>query len=76
MSRKISNSEVEIIVSTYWPTKIIKRVFIKNLKSEHFRKEIDFDREQAEYVLRQLQAIFEPGTVEPTIEKVKLEGQS
>ena len=59
-----SNDNIEIVVSTYWPTKIIKNIYIKNNKQEHFRKEVDLERGDAQCLYEQLKDIFEPTPAE------------
>lgn len=54
---------VEIVVSTYWPTKIIKTVSIKDSK-DSFSNTIHLSKQEAKYVFEQLRNIFEPDTIE------------
>lgn len=51
--------KVELVISTYFPTRIIKSVSIKDLTSDrHFRDEITIDRSQARYLYEQLHILF------------------
>lgn len=49
---------VEIIVSTYWPTKIIKSVQIKESGKDTYRNDITLTHDDAKYVYEQLKVIF------------------
>lgn len=54
------NKYLEIVVSTYWPTRIIKTVQVKNPASESsFHNDITLSREQAEYLCNQLSPLFQ-----------------
>lgn len=82
MSTTHKNDNVEIIVSTYWPTKIIKSINLKRLdEKSSFNNNITLDRKDAEYLYRQLKDIFDPNdqlnttqTVPPVIVKGKAAG--
>jgi hypothetical protein len=50
--------KVEMIVSTYWPTKVIKSVQIKESGKDTYRNDITLSREDAKYVYEQLKVIF------------------
>lgn len=49
---------VEMIVSTYWPTKVIKSIQLKEVGKDTYRNDITLTREDAQYVYEQLKAIF------------------
>lgn len=56
-----SNDNVEIIVSTYWPTQIVKDVSIRRLdKDSHFHNDITLDKKDALYLYEQLHHLFDP----------------
>ena len=51
--------KVELVLSTYFPTRIIKSVNIKDLTSDRsFRDEVTLDRSQARYLYEQLHILF------------------
>lgn len=51
--------KVEIVVSTYFPTRIIKSINIKDLTSDRsFRDEVTLDRSQAKYLYEQLSILY------------------
>lgn len=59
-SKKVEGVGVEIVVSTYWPTRIIKSVNIKDQTSDSsFHSDIELTREQADYLYSQLKILFE-----------------
>lgn len=61
MSTTHKNGNVEIIVSTYWPTKIIKTVSIKRLdEKSSFHNDITLERADAQYLFEQLKGLFDP----------------
>lgn len=46
MAKKLNlkaEESVEIVVATYWPTKIVKEVTIKDLRRDGYRDEITID---------------------------------
>lgn len=49
---------VEIVVSTYWPTKIIKSINIKESGKETYRNSITLTASDAEYVYQQLAVLY------------------
>lgn len=50
---------VEIVLSTYFPTRIIKEVVIKDLTSDSsFRDTVTLDRKQAKYLYEQLHILY------------------
>lgn len=50
---------VEIIVSTYWPTRIIKSVTIKNIEEKTiFNKEVTLSAKEAKYLCQQLNSLY------------------
>lgn len=82
MSTTHKNENVEIIVSTYWPTKIVKDVSIRRLdKDSHFHNDITLEKKDALYLYEQLKNLFDPNdqlnqtqTVPPVIVKGKKAG--
>lgn len=61
MSTTHKNENVEIIVSTYWPTQIIKSVNLKRLdEKSSFNNNITLDRKDALYLYEQLHHLFDP----------------
>ena len=52
------NEAVQIVVSTYWPTKIIKEVTIKDLRKDSFRDEITLGAAETKYLFSQLKVLF------------------
>lgn len=79
MSTTHENGNVEIIVSTYWPTKIIKTVQMKRLdEKSSFNNNITLEKKDALYLYEQLKNLFDPNdqlnstqTVPPVIVKGK-----
>jgi len=49
--------KVELVVSTYWPTRIIKSITIKDLTSD-YNNSITLDRGQAKYLFDQLNTLY------------------
>lgn len=62
MAKKNTNltpeQSVEIVVGTYWPTRIIKTVTIKDLQKDSFRDEITLGGAEARYLYNQLKTLF------------------
>lgn len=61
MAKKLNlppNEAIEIVVATYWPTKIVKEVTIKDLRKDSFRDEITIDAASAKYLTGQLKTLF------------------
>lgn len=59
--------KVEIVVSTYWPTRIIKSITINDLTSDSsFRDTVTLDRGQAKYLFEQLTTLY--GTANAEVE--------
>jgi uncharacterized protein YvpB len=57
---KKEHKPIEIILSTYWPTKIIKSVCIKDPnETSSFHSDITLSSYDAKYVYEQLKAIYE-----------------
>lgn len=59
MSKTIKSPEdkTEIVVSTYWPTRIIKSIDIKDLSSS-YNNTVTLDTGQAKYLYEQLCVIY------------------
>lgn len=80
MSTTHKNDNVEIIVSTYWPTKIVKDVSIRRLdKNSIMHNDITLEKKDALYLYEQLKNLFDPNdqlneaqTVPPVIKKGKI----
>lgn len=53
--------DVEIIVSTYWPTRIIKSVAITNTPKEVLSQRVTLSAKQAQYLYEQLSRLYGPG---------------
>lgn len=49
---------IEIVVSTYWPTKIIKEVTITDPTKDSWHNDITLSKEQAQYLYDQLTPLF------------------
>jgi hypothetical protein len=49
---------VTIVVSTYWPTKIIKEVNIKENRKNSYKDEITLNAADAKYLYGQLKVLF------------------
>lgn len=65
-----SNERIEIVVSTYWPTKIIKTVQVKRLDKDHFHNDITLERGDAEYLYGQLKDLFDPNDQKDNLQTV------
>lgn len=57
-SNLTAEQSVEIVVATYWPTRIVKEVTIKDLTRDGFRDEITISAAAAKYLTGQLQTLF------------------
>lgn len=57
-SNLTAEQSVEIVVATYWPTKIVKEVTIKDLTRDGFRDEITINAAAAKYLTGQLKTLF------------------
>lgn len=49
---------IEIVVSTYWPTKIIKEVTITDPTKDSWHNDITLSKAQAQYLYDQLTPLF------------------
>ena len=56
---KATEKEIEIVVSTYWPTKIIKSISIKESGKDVYRNDITLTAKDARYVYEQLKTIYD-----------------
>ena len=54
---------LEIIISTYWPTNIVKEVQITNPSKDKWHNEITLSKAEAHYLFNQLAPIFQQNTV-------------
>lgn len=58
-SKQVDPAEpVTIVVSTYWPTKVIKEVTIKENRKNSYKDEIILNAADAKYLLGQLKVLF------------------
>lgn len=73
--------KVEMIISTYWPAKVIKSIQLKEAGKDTYRNDITLSAQDAKYVYQQLKAIFgesmskqpdKEHTFEDTIAEVKM----
>lgn len=56
---KENKPKVEIVVSTFFPTRIIKSITIQDLNSDRsFRDQVTLDRSQAKYLYEQLSILY------------------
>lgn len=64
MSKKtITNEKLEIVVSTYWPTTLLKSVEIKNNTDSIYNK-VNLKADEAHYLYMQLKTLFENSDIE------------
>ena len=67
-----ANEKVEITITTYWPTRIIKSIHIKDLTSDSsFRDEVTLDRTQAKYLFEQLTTLYGTANAESEVPSAK-----
>lgn len=53
-------NSVEIIVSTYWPTRVIRSVTIKKIEEKSiFNKEVTLSAKNAKYLCQQLNSLYQ-----------------
>lgn len=52
------NHPLEIVVSTYWPTRIIKEVQITNPSKDSWHNDITLSKAEAQYLFDQLKPMF------------------
>lgn len=52
---------IEIVISTYWPTRIIKSVTIKDAAKSSYKDEITISAKDAKYLYEQLTDLYAVG---------------
>lgn len=52
------NHPLEIVVATYWPTRIIKEVTITDPTKDSWHNDITLSKDQAQYLFDQLKPMF------------------
>ena len=57
LASKEPKDTTELVVSTYWPTRIIKSITIRDL-TETYGNSITLDRGQAKYIYEQLKTLY------------------
>ena len=59
-SKANTDAPLEIVVATYWPTRIIKTVQVTNTQADStFHNQITLSKDQAEYLYNQLSPLFQ-----------------